>query len=364
MFKFYFTEDLENLLFSLDGRTDLADEIVNAANNLSQEKNLIRVGSLNNQKFSDNELCVDFIDSVRGKRVYILSSPNSSDEIMKLNLAIDAAKRGAAKEIIPILPYFPYARQDKKDQARGPIGAKIIAEMLEQRGATSVITFDLHADQIQGFFNIPITHLAGKNVFDDYINELCGFKNAVDKNIHATNTNYILCGPDAGSGKRVKRMQKQLLKKYNLSLNYVMLDKTRTEANKVDEMVIIGDVKDKHVIILDDMVDTAGTLCKAAEVLIDAGARSVRAVISHPVLSGPAYERIGESKLTELIVSDSLRIKHFEAGGFLDGVNNDCVAGEEKIKVVSVSHQIGFAVAAINNQVSYEALKEQYYANL
>ena len=348
-----------SLLFSLDGRNELAKAIIAETNDLGRgsEYEYLSLGELNIQKFSDNELCVDFTDSVRGKRVYILTSPNTSDKIMKLNLAIDAAKRAAASEIIPILPYFPYARQDKKDQSRGPIGAKIIAEMLEQRGATSVITFDLHADQIQGFFNIPVTHIEGKNVFDEYINQLCGFNNAVKKDIHATNTKFILCGPDAGSGKRVKRMQKQLQAKHNLSLNYVMLDKTRTEANKVDEMVIIGDVRDKSVIILDDMVDTAGTLCKAAETLIEAGANEVRAIIGHGVLSGPAYERIGQSKLKELIISDSLQllpIKKTNPTGEDKAFHEN---GLHKIKVITVAKQIGFAVAAINNHISYEVLK-------
>ena len=325
-----------NLLFSLDGRQELATSIINETNTWSKDNHL-ELGVLRTQKFSDGELCVDFTTSVRGKRVYILSSPNNSDEIMKLNLAIDAAKRGAAKEIIPILPYYPYARQDKKDQSRGPIGAKIIAEMIEERGATSLITYDLHADQIQGFFNIPITHIEGKNVFDDYINFICY---GSDKHNDSNNRNVILCGPDAGSGKRVKRMKDQLQKRYGLSINYVMLDKTRKEANVIDDMIIIGDVSGKDVIILDDMVDTAGTLCKAAEVIMSAGAKSVRAVISHGVLSGPAIDRIDKCVLTELVISDSL-----------PSVNND------KIHVISVAEQIGMAIASINNELSYEVLK-------
>jgi ribose-phosphate pyrophosphokinase len=322
---------IDSLLFSLDGREDIANKVVKAANSWNQTLTEdTEIGFLRNQKFSDGELCVDFTDSVRGKRVYILSSPNTSDEIIKLNLAIDAAKRGAAKEIIVILPYFPYARQDKKDQSRGPIGAKVMAEMIEERGATSIITYDLHADQIQGFFNIPVTHIEGKNVFDDYIYFLTS----------SGSLNITLCGPDAGSGKRVKRMKDQLAKKYNTNLNYVMLDKTRKEANVIDEMVIIGDVVGKDIIILDDMVDTAGTLCKAAEVLIENGARSVRAIISHGVLSGPAYNRIDDSMLTELIISDSLESMVMD-----------------KIVVFSVAEQIGMAIAANNLGLSYDALK-------
>jgi ribose-phosphate pyrophosphokinase len=323
---------LESVLIAIDGRQDLAQAIINSIKQI--KKDPIVIDTVNSQKFSDGELCVDFTNSIRGKRVYLLTSPNNSDEIIKLNLAIDAAKRAAAKEIIPILPYFPYARQDKKDQPRGPIGAKVMVEMIENRGATGVITFDLHADQIQGFFNIPVTHLEGKNVFDNYIASIY-------------NDNTILCGPDAGSGKRVKRMKDQLAKYHDISINYVMLDKTRKQANVIDEMIIIGDVTGKDVIILDDMVDTAGTLCKAAEVIMEAGANSVRAIISHGVLSGPALGRIEESVLKELIISDSLD-KGTGTIGF----------GMTKIKSISVATQIGYAVVAINSHSSYEGIKK------
>ncbi len=164
---------INSLLFSLDGREHIAKEIIKATNswNFKSPEEDIEVGYLRSQKFSDGELCVYFTDSVRGKRVYILSSPNTSDEIIKLELAIDAAKRSGADEIIPILPYMPYSRQDKSE-LRGPIGAKVMALKLEALGATSVITYDLHADQIQGFFEVPVTHIEGKNVFDDYIHLL------------------------------------------------------------------------------------------------------------------------------------------------------------------------------------------------
>ena len=321
----------ESLLFVLDGRQDLAEDIIDSVNLMSNDAE-ISLGYLNKQKFSDGELCVDFTDSVRGKNVFLLSSPITSDDIMNLLLAIDAAKRAGAKEIIPILPYFPYARQDKKDQSRGPIGAKVMAEMIEQRGSTSVITYDLHADQIQGFFNIPVTHIEGKHVFDTYINQ----------KVKESNGEVVLCGPDAGSGKRVKRMRDQVNKRYGVNLNIVMIDKTRKQANVIDEMIIIGDVKDKHVIILDDMVDTAGTLCKAAEVLIENGAKTVNAGISHGILSGPAHERISNSLLKELVISDSLESK-----------DND------KILIASVTQQIGLAISASINNLSYEVLKSK-----
>jgi len=339
---------LDSVLISLDNRKDLANNIVKF---VKKKKSALEVklDSLNFQKFSDGELCVDYINSVRGKRLYLLTTPNTSDEIIKLNLAIDAAKRAGAGEIIVILPYFPYARQDKKDQKRGPIGAKVIAEMIEQRGATGIITFDLHAEQIQGFFNIPLTHLEGKNVFDEYIAK-----------IYTEDT--ILCGPDAGSGKRVKRMKDQLLKDHNISINYVMLDKTRTKANVVDEMVIIGDVVGKDVIILDDMVDTAGTLCKAGEVIMNAGAKSVRAIISHGVLSGSAFEKIGESVLSEIVISDSFVMPDYMSLCMKDFSESRCInikKGCEKIKQVSLAKLISLAINAINTHSSYEHLKRE-----
>ena len=326
---------LNSLLFAIDGREDLAKEIIEYANLPLTDVILrqVELGSIRRQTFSDGEVCVDYNESVRGKRVYLLSSPNSSDEIMKLMFAIDAAKRSSAKEIIVIVPYFPYARGDKKDQSRGPIAAKVMAEMIEQRGATSVITYDLHADQIQGFFNVPVTHIEGKDVFDDYIASV-------------SNENTILCGPDAGSGKRVKRIKDQLSKFHNISLNIVMLDKTRKQANVVDEMVIIGDVAGKDVIILDDMVDTAGTLCKAADVIMEAGANSVKAIMSHAICSGPALARIDKSVLSEVIISDSLP-KPIDYNGLYPN---------DKFIVISVAEQIGLVISALNNNLSYNCL--------
>jgi len=335
----------DSILFSLDGREDITKLILSSSNNFLVDK--LKIGVLRNQKFSDGELCVDYVDSVRGKKVFLVTSPNTSDEIIKLTLAIDAAKRAGASEIIAVLPYLPYARQDKKDQLRGPIGGKVIAEIIERCGATSIITFDLHADQIQGFFNIPLTHIEGKYVFNDYISKLNEIKGS----------DIILCSPDAGGGKRVKRMQNQMLKYHNISLNYVMVDKTRTEANVVDDMVIIGDVNGKDVIILDDMIDTGGSLVKAVDVLLEAGAKSVRAIITHGVLSGPALERIGSSKLIELVISDSLQLPDPIKLCLSDFGELKCLnikSGFAKIKVISVTTQIGLAISAIAENKSYE----------
>lgn len=335
---------MESLIFNLDCDDDLFNNIVTSVKSTN-----IVVGQLKTEKFSDGEVSAYFKSSVRGKNIFILTSPNSSDKLMKLMLIMDAAKRAAAKEIIPIIPYMPYTRSDKKDQSRGPIGAKVIAEMIEHRGATSVITYDLHADQIQGFFNIPVIHIEGKNVFDKYLASIAGY-------------DTILCGPDAGSGKRVKRIKEHLAEFHSINLNYVMLDKTRKVANVVDEMVIIGDVVGKDVIILDDMVDTAGTLCKAAEVIMGAGAKSVRAVISHGVLSGKAYINIGNSVLTELVISDSLPNRNDNIQNFLKNYSESEIEvikkAFNKITKVTVAEQIALTITALNNNLSYESLQK------
>lgn len=326
---------MSSILFNISDNESLANKIMVELDDITFSRNL---GKVRLQKFSDGELCVDYSESIRGKRIYILSSFNNSDELVKLNFAIDAAKRAGASEIIPILPYFLYARGDKKDQPRGQIGGKVMAEMIEQRGATSVITFDLHADQIQGFFNIPLINIQGKNVFDEYI------YNLVDEDT-------ILCSPDEGGGKRVKRMRDQLYRRFEVDLDYMFLDKTRTKANVVGDMKIIGNVEGKNVIIIDDIVDTAGTLCKAADVIMAHGAKSVRAVISHGICSNPALSRLYESRLKELIISDSLG---------LDNANKYLYTyGEQKITIVSVAHQIGLAITSLENHSSYESLKER-----
>jgi len=335
---------MDSIIFSVDGREDLLENISKELWDLTQhDSHKVEIGVTNAQKFSDGEVCVDFNDSVRGKRVYLLCSPNDSDKILQLNFAIDAAKRAAAKEIIPIIPYFPYARQDKKDQTRGPIGAKVMAEMLENRGATQVITFDLHADQIQGFFNIPVTHMEGKYVFDEYIKKVC-----------VNDGDVILCSPDAGAAKRTSHYVKRM-KKYDIELDMVLINKTRVEANKVDSMVLIGDVKGKNVIIIDDMCDTGGTLCKAAEYLIEEGAKTVRAVVTHGVLSGPAFERIANSKLHNFVCSDTLPIPKMvqldrNGGRYM-------VDTEEVVYVIGCAKQVAKAITAINNDISVEELK-------
>lgn len=327
-------ESMKSVIFTLDGRTKLVNDIIKYFNRNTTSDETLTIGEISIKSFSDGEINTLYADSIRGKRVYLLCSPTNSDLVMTLNLAIDAAKRASAKEIIPIVPYFPYGRQDKKD-IRGPIGAKIIAEMLEHRGATSVILFDLHADQVQGFFDIPVTHMEGQYLFADYVSKL----------MKKYDNNVILCSPDAGGVKRVKHLKDRITNKYEQPIYYVTIDKTRKEANVVDEMVLIGDVNGKHVVIIDDMVDTAGTLCKAAQHLKDGGATSVRAIASHGLLSGPAYERISKSVLEELVISDSIKIPE------------NLLINPTKVKVISIADQISRAIIGINNNKSVELLK-------
>jgi len=264
-------------------------------------------------------------------------------------LIIDAAKRAAATEIIPIITYMPYCRSDKKDQTRGAIGAKVMGEMIENRGATHIITFDLHADQIQGFFNIPVIHMEGKFLFDRYIIELhkdgCG-------------DNIVLCAPDAGAAKRVKGYRDQIKDRWDIDLSIVMVDKTRKKANEIDSVVIIGDVSGKDIIIIDDMCDTGGTLVKAATELKLSGAKSVRSIVTHGVLSGPALQRIYDAKedgiIEDFVCSDSLPVA--DRWIFLEqGVYPK---SEEFITIVSTVKQIVKGIIATEKQTSVDNLKK------
>ncbi len=246
------------------------------------------LGEMNIQHFADGEFVVSYEESIRGNEVYLVQStfPNS-DNLLELLLMIDAAKRASAKKIIPVIPYFGWARQDRKDRPRVSIGAKLIADMLSTAGIDRVMTLDLHADQIQGFFDVPVDHLYAASVFIPYIKSL-----KLD--------NLVIASPDVGGSKRANTYAKFL------GVNLVLCHKHRAKANVVESMKIIGDVQGKNVIILDDMVDTAGTITKAADLMIENGALSVRAFASHAVLSDPATERIEKSALTAIYFTDSI----------------------------------------------------------
>ncbi|MNU86964.1 Ribose-phosphate pyrophosphokinase [compost metagenome] len=249
------------------------------------------LGDVNVTEFSDGEFQPSFEETVRGQDVFIVQSTMPPTEnIFELLLMIDAAKRASARKIIAVIPYFGFARQDRKDKPRVAIGAKLVANMLMAAGVDRVMTMDLHADQIQGFFEVPVDHLFASTLF---FNEM----KALD------NGNLIMAAPDAGGAKRANAYAKKL------DTGLAICHKHRKKANEVAEMTVIGDVAGKDVILIDDMCDTAGTLTKAAELFIEKGAKSVRAFCTHAVLSGPAYERINNSKLTELIVTDTIPLK-------------------------------------------------------
>lgn len=249
------------------------------------------LGKLETLKFSDGEMQPVIQESVRGSYVFFIqSTPAPADNLMELLLLIDSAKRASADYITAVIPYFGYARQDRKDKPRVPISAKLIANLLQAAGVDRIMTMDLHADQIQGFFDIPLDHLKSNTIFLPYLEGLDREK-------------VVFASPDVGGVKRARNYANYF------QCDLVICDKYRRRANEVAGMTVIGDVEGRDVVLVDDMADTAGTLCKAADALAQKGANSVRAVCTHAVLSGKAYENIENSGLTELIVTDTLPLK-------------------------------------------------------
>ena len=272
------------LLFSTRGSEILATKIAEYFGE--------KLGNLKIVDFSDGEFQPAFEQSVRGARVFIIGSTfQPNDNLMELLLMCDAAKRASADKITAVIPYYGYARQDRKDAPRVPIGAKLVAKMIMTAGATRVMTMDLHADQIQGFFEIPVDHLYASTIFIDYI-----------KNLNLED--LTIASPDMGGAKRANNYSKYL------NADIVICHKERKKANQVENMMLIGEVEGRNVILLDDMIDTAGTLAKASELIMEKGAKSVRAIATHPVLSGNAYERIQNSPLVEVVVTDSIPLKN------------------------------------------------------
>ncbi|WOD45103.1 ribose-phosphate pyrophosphokinase [Hwangdonia lutea] len=270
----------EAKIFTCSQSTELAKNIA-AAYGTS-------LGNVITSTYSDGEFQPSYEESIRGTRIFIIGSTNpSSENLMELLLMIDAAKRASARHITAVMPYFGWARQDRKDKPRVPIAAKLIAKMLEAAGATRIITMDLHADQIQGFFEKPVDHLFASTIFLPYLKSL---------NL----PNLTIASPDMGGSKRAYAYSKAL------ESDVVICYKQRAKANVISHMELIGNVEGKNVVLVDDMVDTAGTLTKAADLMMERGALSVRAICTHPILSGNAYNKIENSKLEELIVTDSI----------------------------------------------------------
>ena len=300
----------EAKIFSCTQSEDLARRI---AENFG-----IPMGNVSFSRYSDGEFQPSFEESVRGSRVFIIGSTHpSSDNLMEMLLMLDAAKRASARHITAVMPYFGWARQDRKDKPRVPIGAKMIAKILETAGATRIITMDLHADQIQGFFEKPVDHLFASTIFVPYIQEL---------NLD----NLTIASPDMGGSKRAYAYSKFL------KSDVVICYKQRQKANVISHMELIGDVQGKNVILVDDMVDTAGTLTKAAELMMERGAKSVRAVCTHGILSGNAHERIENSMLKELIITDSIPSKK----------------ESPKIKILSCAELFGSTMKSVHSNKS------------
>ncbi len=286
-------------------------------------------GDLTVSRFSDGEFQPNFQESVRGCDVFIVQStyPNS-DNIMELLMAIDAAKRASANYITAVIPYYGYARQDRKDKPRVSIASKLVADLLGTAGANRVMTMELHAPQIQGYFNFPVDHLESSIIFVPYIRAL-------------NQENLVIAAPDVGASNRIREVAKAL------NLPMVICDKERKRANEIANMTVIGDVEGKDVVLIDDIIDTGGTLCKAAAMMMEKGARTVRALCCHPVLSGKAYENIQNSVLTELVVTDTIPLKQHV----------------DKIKVLSVAPLFARAIRNVHENGSISSLFKQVFTS-
>lgn len=274
-------------------------------------------------KFSDGEFQTSLEETVRGATVFVVQSTvPPTDNLFEMLLMVDAAKRASAKEIIAVLPYYGFSRQDRKDQPRVAIGSKLVADMLAAAGVNRVMTMDLHADQIQGFFNVPVDHLFASTIFIPYIESL-------------KLPDLTMAAPDMGGSKRANAYAK------HLRCDIVICYKQRSKANVVDSITAIGEIEGRDIVLVDDIIDTGGTLCKAADMMMERGAKSVRAMITHPILSGRAYEHIEKSKITELIVTDTIPLKQQSS----------------KIKVLSVANMFA---DVFHRVVNYESISSHF----
>jgi len=302
-------------IFAGSSNPILAQEIASSFGGLGQ----IRIDS-----FSDGELSPQYLESVRNEDVYIIQSGITAKHNMELFLMIDAAKRNDAHKISIIMPYHAYCRMDKIDGPRGPIGAKMIADILSSLGVSRIISIDLHSAAIQGFYDIPVVCLEGRNIFKDVLKEF-------------NDESFIICSPDQGGVARAEKFRKFLPK-----TGFAFIIKKRVKPNEINSMILVGDVKDKHVLLIDDIADTCGTLSKAVDELLAKGAKSVRAVITHPILSGKAFDIIEKSNLTELIVSNT--------------IEHDPLLLPKKVRVVSCHKFLVEAIKGLEQKISIETI--------
>ena len=319
----YFDPKLK--IFALNSNKPLAEKIADAVG--------VKLGKTSVDRFSDGEIRINIEESIRGDQVYIIQSTSApvNDNLMELLIMIDALRRASAKTINVVIPYYGYARQDRKARSREPITAKLVANMLETAGATRILALDLHAAQIQGFFDIPLDHLMGAPLLADY------FLN------HHLDENAVVVSPDHGGVTRARKLAEFL------KAPIAIIDKRRPRANVAEVMNIIGDVKGKRAIMIDDMIDTAGTITLGAQALVDAGATEVYASCTHPVLSGPAIERIEKSPIKKLVVTDSIELP---AAKRID-----------KIEQVSVGQLMGQAIKCIHENKPVSPLFKNRFHN-
>lgn len=311
-------QDTEVKLISGRGSRSLSESISKVMN--------IPLCDVTVNQFSDGEFQPVINDSIRGNHVFIIQSTfQPSDNLMELLMLIDACKRASAKYVTVVMPYYGYARQDRKDRPRVSIASKLVADLVTVAGASRVMTMDVHADQIQGFFNIPLDHLFGSSIFLPYI-QILGL------------SDLCIAAPDVGSTKRARFYAQQF------NCDMVICDKYRKKHNEVAEMTLIGDVSGKNVILVDDIIDTGNTLCKASDLIMEKGAKSVRAMCTHPVLSGKAYDNVESSSLTELAVSDTIPLKK----------------ESNKIKVITVADLFA---TAIESTFQYKSIHSLFIKN-
>ena len=318
-------------LFTCDASRYFAEKVVEAMNRIKPESDPeVTLGPLEVSRFSDGEFQPYYAESVRGATCFIIQSTfPTADNLMELLLVIDAAKRASANRVIAVIPYYGWARQDRKDKPRTSIGAKLVANMLKVAGADAVMTCDLHADQIQGFFDMPVNHLYAS--YD--------FLNILEKMAKKYPDTLTLAAPDMGGAKRVNAYAKKL------HTPMVICHKTRAKANVIEKIVPIGEVEGRDIVIIDDIIDTAGTLTEAANELLKRGARSVRAFATHPVLSGPAYERIDKSALSEVYVTDTIPLDPSKK------------ALQSKFRVVSLADTFARMILRVYN---YEPISSEF----
>ena len=315
-------------LFACRASKDFAAKVVEELNAIRyQDEEPLHLGSSEVTMFSDGEFQPSFTESVRGATVFILQSTfPPTENLMELLLTIDAAKRASADQVVAVMPYFGWARQDRKDKPRVPIGAKLVANLLRAAGADRVMACDLHADQIQGFFDFPVDHIYASKVFLPYIKAM---------NLD----NLAIAAPDMGGAKRANAYAKAL------ACPVIICHKSRERANVVANITAIGEVEGKNIIIVDDLIDTAGTLTKAADVLMEKGAASVRACATHAVLSGKAYDNIAKSAIKEVIVTDTIPL------------SDDPSKDKSKIRVVSMTGTFARIIHRVNN---YEEISSEF----